>query len=294
LNHLEEVNAMKTMMNVARVTVVVVVAGLGCGEPESAPDGVQPPRLSSLEEKQIVERGNASRLAEISLADKKVSIFEPSPGEILVVETFPLGTMPAAAPSELGPAALFRLLAPGQSPPSALLEAQARFEKSDLHSDLPPADLAEGSGGVPVAASTTAVDRDGVATVQSALPVAFPQFTSRWCSPYVGPIAATWCVPLTIAGARAIWYTHSSTSVVCGQTGAAKFRVRWSGVDRHIIDVPYGTCSRFGFHSAHDWLGQPLLRTLELWVHWAEDLAGFAGYFVTANHPFITVPPGFN
>ena len=284
---------MKRMVNVARVAVVVVVAGLGCGEPESAPDGVTPP-LSAAEEKLIVERGNASRLAEISLPDKKVEIFEPSPGDILVVESFPLGTMPAAVSSELGPAALFRLLAPGQSPTPALLEAQARFERSDLHSDLPPADLAQSSGRVPSGTSTTAVDRDGVTTTQSALPVAFPQFASRWCSPYAGPIAANWCVPLTIAGARAIWYTHSSSSVVCGQTGAAKFRVRWSGVDRHMIDVPYESCKRFNFHSAHDWLGQALLRTLELYVHWAEDLAGFAGYFVTASHPFITVPPGFN
>jgi hypothetical protein len=290
----EEITAMKIMMNVACL-VAGAVACLGCNEPDPAPGGVTPAPLSAAEEKLIVERGNASRLAEISLPDKKVEIFEPAPGDIVVVETFPLETLPAAVPSELGPAALFRLLAPGQSPTPALLEAQARFETSDLRSDLPPADLADGSGGIaPAAASTTAIDRDGVTTAQSALAVAFPQFASRWCSPYAGPIAASWCVSLTIAGAYARWYTHSSGSVVCGQTGGAKFRIRWSGIDRHIVDVPYGTCSRYSFHSAHDWLGQPLLRTLELFVHWAEDLAGFAGYFVTANHPFITVPPGFN
>jgi hypothetical protein len=67
-----------------------------------------------------------------------------------------------------------------------------------------------------------------------------------------------------------------------------------SGVNRYILDVPYGSCQRYNFHGPHDWLGTALKRTVELFVHWTEDLAGFAGYFVTVTHPFITVPEGFN
>jgi hypothetical protein len=282
----------RTSLLALAATLSSLAACTGAGD-SADPNAHLPPPISA-EDQAAVAAVEAGKLAEVETAQGKVTFYEVSPGEFVAKSDFAIDAQMAAIPEQATIVDAFQAVAPGQAIPASITAAMARAQAEPATEVAPVSGLVEetsaGTRLDPAALQST----DGVELRASALAssIDWTWFYNRFCNGYSGPGLATWCMAQAWTNGYARYQAHFGNAVMCGDTGAGRFRLRVSGTTLQLADFGYGQCVSYWYHGPHvAIIGTSLQRTIDYTVDWAENTIRFAG-FVKGGDQFVSVPPG--
>jgi hypothetical protein len=232
----------------AMLSSVAACTGLGDGADPNA-GANQPPPLSA-DDQAAIATTEAGKLAEVDTAQGKVTFYEVSPGEFVAKSDFPIGAQMPALPAEGTIADAFQAVAPGQAIPARITEAMARAQAQPGTETAPVSALVEGTDLGKQVDRQALQSTGGVELQSSALAssIDWTWFYNNFCKGYAGPLQMTWCYAQAWTTAYARAATHYTNTILCGDTGAGRLRMKVSGSTLHLTDFAYGQCPRRFFH----------------------------------------------